>query len=335
LIFNFKKYFSIIFILFTSLFFLIFLFFLTFPDGDTNTDIKPPDVEVKKVNIKMAFVGDIMLDRGVKSSVGKNFAGDYKQLFFNVSDQLRNYDILVANLEGPISNQGTDIGGIYSFRFEPRVVPVLKEIGFDVLSLANNHILNWDYPALVDTCELLTEEEIIYIGAGLTGEEAYSGKIIEKEGVKTSFLSFSEFTAGETFASSSKPGIAIISEKNVQTSISQAKLEADLVFVSFHFGEEYEKEPNLYQKKYAKLAIDSGADLIIGHHTHVIGKLDQYKNTYIIYSLGNFIFDQYFSPETMRGGLLEVEINSEYKKIEKVNLKMVQLNKMFQIESIE
>ncbi len=314
---------------------MIFILFNYFTFQNKDSDIKSLDIEVKKANIRLAFVGDMMLDRGVKISVNKNFAGDYRQLFIKVFDQLKNYDILIANLEGPISNLGTDIGGIYSFRFEPKVVSILKEVGFDVFSLANNHILNWDYPALIDTCKLLAEENIIYIGAGLTGEEAYSSKILIKEDVKIAFLSFSEFTAGGTIPDSEKPGIAVISEKNIQKSIFKAKKESDLVIVSFHFGEEYKKEPNSYQKKYAEFAIDSGADLIIGHHTHVVGELVQYKNVHIIYSLGNFIFDQYFSSETMQGGLLEVEINSKNKKIGKVILKKVNLNKFYQIENIE
>ena len=81
--------------------------------------------------------------------------------------------------------------------------------------------------------------------------------------------------------------------------------------------------------------MDSGADLIIGSHPHVVQTVEKYKNAYITYSLGNFIFDQHFSPETMEGGLLEVEVNPNTKLIEKVNLKKVQLNKFFQIESIE
>jgi poly-gamma-glutamate synthesis protein (capsule biosynthesis protein) len=93
-------------------------------------------------------------------------------------------------------------------------------------------------------------------------------------------------------------------------------------------------EPNEYQKKVARLAVDAGADLVVGSHPHVMQTLGQYKEKYIIYSLGNFIFDQNFSMETMEGGLLEVEVNPNSKQIEKVSLKKVLLNSKFQIESI-
>ena len=285
-------------------------------------------------HLTVAFVGDMMLDRGVKSSVSKNFAGDYAGLFSEVADQLSNYDLLFANLEGPISDRGVDQGGLYSFRFDPKVLPALKAVGFTVFSVANNHTFNWGGEAFTDTLSRLAENGITYVGGGFSGSEAYAGKVITVEGVKVAFLTFSQFRDGGVNSTSTRPGMAMVLEKEIAESVSKARAEADLVVVSYHFGEEYEKLPNDFQQKYAKLAIDAGADLIIGHHPHVVQTLEQYKNVYIIYSLGNFIFDQYFSPETMQGGLLEVEINPGSKRIEKVILKKVNLNKKFQIESI-
>ncbi len=286
----------------------------------------------QKSYLTVAFVGDLMLDRGVKKSVYKNFTGDYSQLFDKVKGQLKDYDLLIANLEGPVSDKGEDVGGIYSFRFETQVIPILKEVGFDIFSVANNHTFNWGREAFVDTLFRLTDENITYIGGGLNIKEAYQGKVINIKDLKIIFLAFSEFGPKATL---DQPGLAMISETQIKESVSQARINNDLVIVSYHFGEEYQSTPNNFQRKYAELAIDSGADLVVGHHPHVIQALEQYKNTYIMYSLGNFIFDQYFSVETMRGGLLEVEINLESKQIEKVNLKKVLLNKFYQIEAIE
>lgn len=275
-----------------------------------------------------------MLDRGVKNSVYKNFTGDYSQLFIKVKSQLQNYDLLFGNLEGPVSDQGKNQGGIYSFRMEPRVVPILKDNGFDVLSVANNHVFNWGQVAFTDTLQSLTEEGLTYVGGGFDGPEAYSAQLISLSGLKIAFLGFSEFGVGGVGPISASPGIATISEQYIKNSVAEARVKSDLVIVSFHFGEEYQKLPNDYQKKYAELAIDSGADLIIGHHPHVVETLEQYRNAYIIYSLGNFIFDQYFSLETMSGGLLEVEIDPNLRKVQTVSLKTVKLNKFYQIESI-
>jgi len=301
--------------------------------ASSSTPMVVEKIIVKK--IKLAFVGDIMLDRGVKQSVYKNFNGDYSLLFSKVSGLLAGYDILSGNLEGPVSSEGSDIGGIYSFRMEPKVLPVLSGVGFKVLTVANNHIFNWGRIAFTDTLQLLTDSAIVYPGGGLNGAEAYEGKAINIRGVNIAMLSFNESKAGVITPDSENYGIAVISEEEIVKNVSLAKQNNDLVIVSYHFGEEYQDEPNNYQKKYAELAIDSGADLVVGNHPHVIQSLERYKNSYIIYSLGNFIFDQDFSLKTMVGGLLEVEINPESKQIEGATLKKVQLNSFFQIESIE
>lgn len=298
-------------------------------------NIVVPVLKLKEPNIRLAFVGDIMLDRGVEYMVNKNFAGDYKQLFAKVQDQLQSYNLLFANLEGPVSDKGSDIGGLYSFRMEPKVISALKEVGFDVFSLANNHTFNWGAIAFTDTLRQLLEAGIAYTGGGFDGQEAYVEKVLDIGKIKIAFLAFSEFRAGGVISSSTNSGIALISEKEIKENVSRARLNNDLVIVSYHFGEEYQIEPNNYQRKYAKLAIDAGADLIIGHHPHVVQTLEQYKNTYMIYSLGNFIFDQNFSAATMQGGMLEVEVNPESKQIEKIVLKKVNLNNFYQVESIE
>lgn len=285
--------------------------------------------------VTLAFVGDLMLDRGVKYMVNKYFDSAYAELFSKVETRLQDYDFLFGNLEGPVSEKGTDQGGIYSFRMSPKILPVLKNAGFDLFSLANNHIYNWGPVAFEDTLGQISLNNLKYSGGGFSGPETYSGASFDIAGVKITLLSFSEFTAGGISSTSTKSGIATISEDNIKNFVSEAKLRSDLVIVSFHFGEEYQKIPNDYQIKHAHLAVDSGADLIIGHHPHVVQTLEQYKNSFIIYSLGNFIFDQYFSPETMNGGLLEVKVNVKSKKIENVTLKKVSLNKFYQIESIE
>jgi poly-gamma-glutamate synthesis protein (capsule biosynthesis protein) len=261
--------------------------------------------------LTVALVGDIMLDRGVEYSVKKNFLGDYEELFSKVKDQLLKYDFLFGNLEGPVSDKGEDVGGVFSFRMDPVVLPVLSGVGFKAFSLDNNHILNYGPKALADTKFRLRDNNLKYAGQ----EPFILG------GVKVAILSFNQF--------------ANLDLEEMRQTISSAKLVSDLVIAYFHFGDEYQLVPNEYQKKVSKLAIDSGADLVMGAHPHVVQTLEQYKNTWIAYSLGNFIFDQNFSNETMQGGLLEALINPEEKIIEKVTLRKVMLNKFFQIESIE
>ena len=275
----------------------------------------------------LAFVGDIMLDRGIEQKVQNKGKGDYNYIFANITDSLKKYNFIFGNLEGPVSDKGLDLHDLYSFRMNPDILPVLQANGLSAVTIANNHIDNWGKPALEDTILRLKSNNIIVTGGGFDSIEAYSPRIATVGDIKVALLSYSEF--GQNYeAKMSGSGIAIISEDALRFGIAKAREEADIVVVNFHFGEEYQMKENSYQGKYAHLAVDLGADLVVGHHPHVLQPLEKYKNSYIAYSLGNFIFDQPFSAETMQGGLLEVSINN--KMISDVVLRKIQLNQDFQ-----
>ena len=131
-------------------------------------------------------------------------------------------------------------------------------------------------------------------------------------------------------ATDSFAGVAIISDEKLKSGIEKARAENDIVIVSFHFGEEYKKQPNNYQKSVAHKAIDYGADLVVGHHPHVIEPIEAYKDKYIAYSLGNFVFDQHFSKDTMEGLVLKATV--ENKKITQVSSDKIVINKYYQPE---
>lgn len=289
-------------------------------------ETKPTDSATKKISL--GFVGDIMLDRGIKASIEKYGRGDYIFAFEKIKDYLNDFDILFGNLEGPISDKGTLSGSIYSFRMDPHSAKSLKEAGFDILSVANNHIGDWGRLAMEDTFKNFKNAGIIYSGGGENKEEAYEIKTILKDNAKIAYLSFSQFGKGYLEATDSFAGIAIISDEKLKAGIEKAKTENDIVIVSFHFGEEYKKEPNAYQKSIAHKAIDYGADLVVGHHPHVIETIEKYKDKYIAYSLGNFVFDQHFSKDTMEGLVLKATV--ENKKITSVSSDKIIINKYYQ-----
>lgn len=290
------------------------------------------DSSVNK-KIVLAFVGDIMLDRSVYNKIKNYGGGDFNYIFKNIKDDLLKYDFLVGNLEGPISDKGVDRYDLYSFRMNPEVISAFKNVGFDAFSVANNHINNWGIEAMEDTFLRLNNAEIKVLGGGLNDIDASYPKIVEIDGTKIAFLAFSQFDKGKYEATASSSGIVIISEEALNSGIKIAKENSDLVVVIFHFGEEYAEESNSYQKKYSHLAIDLGANLIVGHHPHVVEEVEIYSNSYIAYSLGNFVFDQYFSKETMEGGLLEVTVQN--KKIIDVKLTKIEMNKNYQPEIVE
>ena len=283
--------------------------------------------------ITLMFVGDIMLDRGVEFMIKKYGNGDYKWTFSKIIDDLKQVDILFGNLESPISDKGIKVGSIYSFRADPKTIEGLTYAGFDVLSVANNHIFDYSREAMEDSFKKLKEAGISYIGGGFDEKEAHSPVIKVIRGTKIAFLAYTNLGIENWVAKERKSGISWLSEVNLKKDISDAKNQADLVIVSMHFGEEYQAQPDFKQKYFARLAIDSGADLIIGHHPHVVQPIEKYKEGYIAYSLGNFIFDQGFSEETMKGLLLEILV--ENGKIIEVAPRDIKINKFFQPELVD
>jgi poly-gamma-glutamate synthesis protein (capsule biosynthesis protein) len=280
---------------------------------------------------KIYFVGDIMLDRGVLNSVNKNFNGNFSELFRNVPE-LKNADILFGNLEGPVSNTGNNVGSKYSFRMSPSVLLTLKDVGFNIFSFANNHVGDWNVAAFNDTLNRFKENNFFVAGAGIDKKQASIPTVIEKNGIHFGFLGFSDVGPNWMEAKENKPGILLASDPNFSSIVKSAKENVDVLIVSIHFGEEYEEVHNKKQEKLAHMAIDSGADMIIGHHPHVIQDIEYYNEKPIIYSLGNFIFDQYFSKETMRG--LVVMATFEGEKLKELKSLISLQNKKYQIEGL-
>jgi len=279
----------------------------------------------------LLFLGDMMFDRGVESSVNKNFGGDFSKLFDNI-EEIKGADILFANLEGPVSDKGNNVGSKFSFEMNPSVFPVIKEAGFDIVSFANNHVGDWNVAAFKDTLARLEAENIPQTGAGLNKAEAEIPIIIERNGIKFGFLGLSDVGPAWMEAGENKPGILLANDPRLPEIIQNAKNNSDVLIVSIHWGDEYKKIHNTRQENLAKKIIDSGADLIIGHHPHVAQDIGEYKGKPIVYSLGNFIFDQYFSKDTMKGMSFEVTFNGT--NIKNTESKTVVLNKKYQPDGI-
>ena len=246
-----------------------------------------------------------------------------------IAEDLEEADILFGNLEGPISTRGTKIGSIYSFRMDPQAVEGLKYAGFDVLSLANNHALDYGRVALEDTMTILGDEGIDYIGVGY--EEAFSVKIKKVGGQKIGFLAYTDLGSRFFRAREDHLGITWVQEGDIdkiREDIREAKKGVDVLVISLHSGEEYASLPAVFQEEFSKACIDAGADIVIGHHPHVVQPVEKYRDGWIAYSLGNFVFDQGFSSETMKGLLLEIVIING--KIRKVNLREIKISPLFQ-----
>lgn len=291
------------------------------------------DKDYNEDSILLYAVGDIMLDRGVEYNIRKYGNGDYKFPFLKSANYLKKADIIFGNLESVISDKGEKIGSINSFRADPKFIEGLKYAGFNIVSTANNHSLDYGVSALEDSLKRLKSEGIEYAGAGFNEEEAFSLKIMEAKGTKIGFLAFCGIGSQLWRASENSSGIAFVSKENIEEIkkiIKEAKEKADIIIVSFHIGTEYETNQNDLQTYLYHSIIDAGADLVIGHHPHVIQPIEGYEGKWIAYSLGNFIFDQSFSKSTMEGVLLKVSIKN--RGIENVDFEKFQINEYFQPE---
>lgn len=251
-------------------------------------------------SVWLAAVGDIMLSRTVADKIVKN-GKDYP--FEAAQSWLRKADIVFGNLETPLTPGRRVLANEMAFRADPELAKTMKSYNFSVVSLANNHTMNFGDSGMLDTLETLRLADILAVGAGANQEEALSPVYLEAKGLRFAFLAYndSDVVPPSYEAGDDSLGTAFMNINNLEEGISLAKQQADFVIVSMHSGREYESQHSQRQEEFARAAIDYGAELVLGHHPHVIQDYEMYKGKYIFYSLGNFIFDQMWSQETKEG----------------------------------
>ncbi len=214
--------------------------------------------------------------------------------FAVIAPVLKKGDLVFANLECPISKRGKAEQKLFAFCAAPFTVEALTAAGINMVSLANNHTRDYGIDALEDTLELLEKHGIDYAGAGWNEERAREGAIFGINGIKTAVLAYSGiFKHGypDWRAGPEKPGTLFYPEKKqFIADIEKARQRADVVIVSLHWGNENTYRVNQEQRETGRLAIESGADLVLGHHSHTPQGIEIYKGKPIVYSLGNFLF---------------------------------------------
>ncbi len=258
-----------------------------------------PTSTPQPAKITIAAVGDIGLGREINYQIIQRNNPLFP--FEKVKDFLSSADIAIGNLEGPVIDNCPTVRTGFKFCGQPKNVQGLAFAGFDGITLANNHINNYGLEGISQTTQALKSNNLDYF---------YENKswTTEVKGTKIGFLGLDdtvEKVKSEKFQPEADGPLA------QKGQIKQEKENVDILVVNFHWGEEYEPNPNARQKELAKLAIDSGADVVVGHHPHVIQPLEYYKDKPIFYSLGNFVFDQMWSEETKTGavGLITIKNN--------------------------
>jgi len=283
-----------------------------------------------KADIVLYAVGDVAPDREDPGSI-----------FQRVTDLLNGGDIASCQLEANLSNRGTPLPQArLASRIKPETAQAIKEAGFDVVSFASNHCMDWGREAFFDTIDALKEQGLPVIGVGSNIEEARKPVVIECKGTRIAFLAYNSILPQNYWADIDRPGCAPLRGltlyeqiehdqpgtpcrihtfprrddlKAMADDIRKAKSQADLVIVSMHWGIHFIPAVLTdYQRESAHVAMNSGADLIIGIYAHILKGIEVYAGKVVLYSLCNFALDLRPTEKLLK--------NSGYKEIKALNL---------------
>lgn len=245
-------------------------------------------------SIFLAVVGDMEIDREVPESA-----------FAKVLPALREADVRFGGLEASMSDKGEAVGGKIVMRHSPDMIQGYVAGGFEAVAFASNHCMDYGIEPFVETMDLLEKNGIAFSGSGRDIDEARTPAIVERGGVRIGFLSYVLNLPMGWGAHPGKPGVApirldplfgppYVNEEDLEAMISdvgRTKPEVDVLLTSFHWGSSQSRTLTLSQKAVAHAAVDAGADIVIGHHPHILQGIEIYKGTPIYYALGNFVLD--------------------------------------------
>lgn len=278
---------------------------------------------VKDKNIKIVMIGDVFpaeidfnIGFGIKSLFEQHQGNPWKSV---LKALFKDADIVIGNLESPLIP--SEIKTKDSFYGSPSFASFLKECGITTLNIANNHILEQDEKGLKSTLKELYQTQIDVIGSIENNHQKIVYKTIE--GIKIAIAGFCNVDVRPNYH---QKYFAVLNEENVVSVIQQMQSNnADIKILSFHWGNEYIHQPSLGQRNLAYKCIEAGADIIVGHHPHVIQPYEKYKEGHIFYSLGNFCFDNLQSKQTRTGMIASLYWDMQKKMFTDIHLKGIKL----------
>ncbi|HNS91299.1 MAG TPA: CapA family protein [Deltaproteobacteria bacterium] len=282
----------------------------------------------------LSFIGDIYPGGDIAKKVVLD--PDYAPLS-SITQRFTDNTVIVANLESTIARTDTPVPKYATLLADPDIIQRFKEI--TVAVLGNNHVGDYGLQAMIDTREHLENAGIRTVGLGVNLQEALKPAIITRNDLRIGIVSLSCIsTNGQNYAATGRPGVAPLSTKLLRHTITSSRNECDVLIPYLHWGEERSHAPVIDQIRLARLAIDWGADAVIGSHAHVIQAYEQYKGKWIFYGLGNFLFPDVSANQLNPDGTREsVNLNQaeENRQSLVVNLRVskerVQLNKVLPV----
>lgn len=269
--------------------------------------------------VVLDFTGDINLAEGWSTTkyLDKQAGGIRDCISPALMEEMQNADILMINNEFTFSTRGAPVPGkTYTFRANPRRIDVILELGTDILSLANNHVYDYGEEALLDTIDTVEQAQIPYAGAGKNLEEAMKPVYFIANGRKIAIVAATQIERSTNYtreATDSSAGVLkTLNPDKFLSVIEQAEAESDYVIAFVHWGTENTNDYGRDQKELGQLFIDAGADVVIGGHAHCLQGFDFHNGKPIIYSLGNF----WFNNRTTDTGIAQVVIHTEDNQID-------------------
>lgn len=301
-------------------------------DSKENTDEYPSIEDLVSIpysvrNTSLIAVGDFLLDRNIGNRMKE--INNYHFPIENTKYILESADLTFCNVECPIC-EGSKVGITQvTFRADPETVEALIYGGFDIVSLANNHTMDFGQNCLIKTFDYINNAKIDYVGAGRNLEEARKPFIKEINDLKIAILAYndSDVVPSFYFASENSAGTNMMDIDRMKEDINKLKQgefgNIDLIIISMHSGTEFTPVPNSRQISFAHAAIDAGAEIVLGHHPHAVQHIEQYKGKYIAYSMGNFVLDQMRWDNCTKELLLNISLSKNaVEEVEVIPLRM-------------
>ena len=245
-------------------------------------------------SMSIVMVGDALIHDSIynDASIGNN-EYDFSKMFTDIVPLISDYDLKYYNQETIIGGKDLGLSNYPLFNSPDEIGSDLVEIGFNMVSLANNHSLDKGIKGLIYSTNFWSNQEgVITAGSYPSLDDRNNIKIHETNGIKYAFLSYTVSTNGLSLKEGYEYLLNIYSDEQAKSDIEKIRDDVDVIIVAMHWGDEYTHNPTTEQKRIAKYLSDLGVDLIIGTHPHVIQPVDYINDTLVIYSLGNFISSQ-------------------------------------------
>jgi len=268
-------------------------------------------------------VGDITLAEffdDALANMAERSSDPYEYMIKDVKSEFGKDDINIGNLECTFTKSGRHKDKPFTFKTKYEHIDLIRRLNMDIMNLANNHFMDYYNSGAKDTIKLLRQSGIEYCGGGLNASDASSPRFITKNDVRVGFLGYA--MVGKESYATTHPGTNMWSDESkpqIKSQISKAKDSCDALVVSIHWGEELHHSASKMQRDAAKIIRDSGADIILGHHPHVLEEIHEYKNNLTFYSLGNFIFGGNKNPHDKNSMIAKVSLGKngilDYKKV--------------------